>query len=187
MKAEDNNLHGKHFGHWLVLDKSVVTAKGEKKWLCRCDCGMEFDTSYNKLCYSNKQSCGCQKKKHSELLPSLLTHVDGTSVENIKSKKIPSDNTTGVRGVYFIKGKWMAKIVFQKKQYNLGIYETIEEAAEARREAEQILFDGAVTHYEKWKEKANENPDWAKENPVEILVEKKNGNELNVTFLPVIE
>ena len=29
--------------------------------------------------------------------------------------------------------------------------------------------------------------EWAEKNPIEIIVEKKNGNELDVTFLPVID
>ena len=183
------DVAGQKFGHTTAL--YPVEKRSKKKsviWHCRCDCGTEFDLSYNELVYTNQVSCGCQKKKHSEILHSFLTHVDGTSVDYIKSKKIPTDNTTGVKGVYLIKGKWLAKIVFQKKQYHLGKYDTIEEAAEARREAERILFDGAVEHYEKWKAKADKDPEWAMENPVEILVEKKRGgSELEVTFLPVIE
>lgn len=40
----------------------------------------------------------------------------------IRSKKVPTDNTTDVKGEYLIKGKYLAKIVFQKKQYHLGQY-----------------------------------------------------------------
>jgi len=170
-----------------LYPKKHLNKKGSIIWHCRCECGTEFDVSYNELVYCNQQSCGCRKKKHSENLHSYLTHVDGTSVDSLKSKKIPTDNTTGVKGVYLIKGKWVPKIVFQKKQYLLGKYDTLQEAEEKRQEAEHILFDGAVAHYEKWKAKADENPEWAKENPVEIIVEKKNGSELDVTFLPVIE
>ena len=55
----------------------------------------------------------------------------------LKSDKLPKNNTTGVRGVYRIWGKYVAKIVFQKKQYHLGSYDSLEEAALARREAEE--------------------------------------------------
>lgn len=73
----------------------------------------------------------------------------------LKSKKVPTDNTTGYKGVYLIRGKYVAKIVFQKKQYFLGTYENIEDAAEARREAEEVLFDGSAKHYRKQKDKQN--------------------------------
>ena len=96
------------------------------------------------------------------------------------------DNTTGAKGVYLIKGKYVAKIVFQQKAYYLGAYSEFEKAVGARREAEELLFDGAVSHYEKWKLKADADPEWGEKNPVSILVAKKNGSQLEVTFLPAI-
>lgn len=42
MKSEENGLKkGQRFGRWTLLDKVVTTAQGEKKHLCRCDCGTE--------------------------------------------------------------------------------------------------------------------------------------------------
>jgi len=102
----------------------------------------------------------------------------------IKSKKVPSDNTTGYRGVYLIKGKYVAKIVFQKKAYYLGTYESIEQAAEARKEAEELLFDGVAAFYPKWEQKAAEDPEWAKNNPIKIMVSKNNQTGLSISFLP---
>ena len=49
----------------------------------------------------------------------------GTSVAILKSKKVPTDNISGYKGVYFIRGKYVAKIVFQKKAYYLGAYDKI--------------------------------------------------------------
>lgn len=68
----------------------------------------------------------------------------------------------------------------------LGVYDNIEEAAEARKEAEELLFDGATAHYERWEIKADADPKWAANNPVEIIVSKKSASELNVTFLPAM-
>ena len=48
-------------------------------------------------------------------MQTFLTHVAGTSVDMLKSKKIPTDNTTGYKGVYLIRGKYVAKIVFQNE------------------------------------------------------------------------
>lgn len=101
----------------------------------------------------------------------------------LKSKKIPADNTTGHKGVYLIRGKYQAKIVFQKKQYFLGTYENIEDAVQARKEAEKVLFDSVAKHYALWKAQADSNPEWAKENPVQIIVEQAD-KELNVILLP---
>lgn len=160
--------------------------KGVVYWHCVCDCGNEVDIPYNELMYSHRKSCGCKKEAHEQNLARLLTHVGGTSVDMIRSKKLPADNTTGAKGVYLIKGKYVAKIVFQGKAYYLGTYTEFEDAAKSRKNAEELLFDGAVAHYEKWKWKAEADPVWAKENPVEILVAKKNGSELDVTFLPIL-
>ena len=156
---------------------------GSVLWHCRCDCGKELDVSYNRLVYGNMKSCGCRKKEHDRELQALLTHVAGTSVDAIRSKKIPKDNTTGYRGVYLVRGKYLAKIVFQKKQYFLGTYDRLEDAAEARREAEAELFDRTAEHYRKWKARAEQDPQWAEQHPIVIRAEKENG-KISVTLLP---
>lgn len=126
----------------------------------------EIAVSYNVLMYSNLRSCGCQKKEHDQKLQSFLVHVDGTSIDMLKSRKIPTDNTTGCRGVYLVRGTYMARIVFQKKQYFPGAYDRIEDAAAVRKEAEEVLFDGVAEHYRLWKEKADAAPVWGAENPI---------------------
>lgn len=179
------DVTGKQFGRLTALyPLNSHDKKGSILWHCRCECGNEADFSYNALMYSNVKSCGCQKKEHDQKLRTYLTHVAGTSVDILKSKKVPADNTTGYKGVYLIRGKYVAKIVFQKKAYYLGAYERIEEAAEARREAEEVLFDGVAEHYQKWKERAEHDPEWAVEHPVEIFVEQDAEKRMRVTCLP---
>lgn len=179
-----SDISGQRFGRLTALCPSGSHDKsGFVIWHCRCDCGTETDVSYNSLVYGNQVSCGCQKKEHDQKLNTYLTHVAGTSVEMLKSKKIPKDNTTGYKGVYLVRGKYLAKIVFQKKQYVLGIFDRIDDAAEARKEAEEILFAGVAAHYEKWKAYADLDPDWAKENPVQVIVNQTNG-KLHAVLLP---
>ena len=50
-----------------------------------------------------------------------------------------TDNTSGYVGVYFHGGKWDAKISYQGVRYNLGRFEEISEAINARRSAEEAL------------------------------------------------
>lgn len=188
-KSEPNyysiDITGRKFGRLTAkYPVNKRDQKGSVVWHCECECGNSIDIPYNWLAYTGMQSCGCQKREHEKNLHSFLTHVNGTSVDMIKSKKIPSDNTTGYRGVYLIKGKYVAKIVFQQKAYYLGTYENIEQAIKARKEAEHLLFDGTASHYERWKARAETDPEWAEENPLQIIVSKKNSNELSVTFLP---
>lgn len=164
--------------------KSEVGRGGSAVWHCRCECGNELDICYNDLVYSNRKSCGCQKIEHNAKLRDLLIHVDGTSIDAIRKMTIPNNNTTGYRGVYRVKDKFFAKIVFQKKQYMLGTYNTLEEAAVARRAAEKVLFDGTVQFYEKWKAKETRDPEWGKNNPVSIQVEHASTGELKVHYFP---
>lgn len=183
-KKRYSDISGQRFGHLVALCPSREHDKsGFLVWRCRCDCGTEVNVSYNSLLYGNQVSCGCQKKEHDRKLNTYLTHVAGTSVDMLKSTKIPKDNTTGYKGVYLVRGKYLAKIVFQKKQYVLGIYERIEDAAEARKEAEEILFVGVAAHYEKWKARAALDPNWARANPVQVIVSQADG-QLKTLLLP---
>lgn len=178
------DITGQRFGRLVALYPSRRYDKsGSVVWHRQCDCGNEVDVPYNSLMYANQKSCGCQKKEHDQKLKTFLTHVAGTSVDMLKSKKVPTDNTTGYKGVYLIRGKYVAKIVFQKKQYFLGTYDKIEDAAQARKEAEEVLFDGFAEHYQKWKEIADTDMEWAKQNPVQIIV-KQQDRKLNVVLLP---
>ena len=180
------DITGQKFGRMEALYPVDRRDKnGSVIWHCRCDCGRETEVSYNALRYANQKSCGCQKEEHNQKLQTLLTHVAGTSVDILKSKKVPKDNTTGYRGVYLVRGKYMAKIVFQKKQYFLGTYERIEDAAAARKEAEEVLFDGVAEHYMKWKQIAETDPVWAEANPVEVQVNQADGR-LSVELKPEI-
>lgn len=181
------DITGEKFGRLTPLYPTEKRSRyGSVIWRLRCDCGREVEVSYNDLVYAGRKSCGCQKKEHDQELRTFLTHVDGTSVDMLKSKKLPTDNTTGHKGVYLVRGKYLAKIVFQKKQYCLGTYENILDAVAAREAAEEVLFDGVVEHYKKWKQCAEADPQWARENPISIAVSRSN-KELCVTLLPELQ
>lgn len=60
-----------------------------------------------------------------------------TRSENSKNQSVSSKSTTGVTGVYFSKArkKYIAQIKINQEVIYLGIFETLEEAASARAEA----------------------------------------------------
>ena len=60
-----------------------------------------------------------------------------TQGENLKNQSVSSKNTSGVTGVYFSKArkKYIAQIKVNQETIYLGIFETLEEAAAARAEA----------------------------------------------------
>ena len=63
-----------------------------------------------------------------------------TRSENSRNKSVSSKSTTGVTGVHFAKAnkKYVAQIKVDRKVMHLGMFETLEEAAAARLEAEKL-------------------------------------------------
>lgn len=183
-----SDITGQKFNRLTALYATEARdKKGSVMWHCRCECGNELDVSYNRLLYCSVKSCGCKKLEHSKALSSMLTHVDGTSLNLIRSEKIPSNNTTGTKGVYLIRGKYVAKITFQKKTYSLGSFSDKNEAIKVRKEAEDTIFKYVSEFYDSYNRKAEASPDWAKENPIKIKVFQDEFKHLKVDIFPKIE
>ncbi len=64
-----------------------------------------------------------------------LREVD--DAENHRNMKRPSNNKSGVIGVFFEAGKWRARITDRRRIHNLGSFETKEEAVAARKRGER--------------------------------------------------
>lgn len=181
------DISGQKFESLTALyPTSERTKGGTVIWHCRCDCGNEVDVSYNELLYTTLKSCGCKKEEHNRKLQGFLTHIDGTSLDSLKSQKLWSNNTTGARGVYFIRGKYVAKFVFKKRAYYLGSYESFEEAAAVRKKAADLLRSQIVDYYDRWQYKAAREPEWAEQNPISISVRKCH-DEIEIDILPILE
>ena len=142
----------------------------DRLWRCRCKCGNEVDVAAAQLVSSEVKSCGCLSAEHIAKLSSYLDFADGTSIHILSSKKISRNNTTGVKGVYMAGGKYKAKIVIQKKQYALGTYTSLADAAAAREEIEHQIDTVLVPAYRKWKIRASLDPEWATKNPFQIKI-----------------
>lgn len=65
-----------------------------------------------------------------------------TSSQNSMNRMMQSNNTSGVIGVHYDKHrkKWKAEIKINRKNRYIGRYNTIEEAVNARKAAEEVLF-----------------------------------------------
>lgn len=59
-------LSGQKFGRWTILDEYIITHRGERKWLCRCDCGTERHVLERSLKSGGSKSCGCLRKDNTE-------------------------------------------------------------------------------------------------------------------------
>lgn len=181
------DVTGRTFGRLTALYPTTGRSpKGYVLWHCRCACGNELDVSYNNLMYSTQKSCGCQRREHRQALGQFLTHIDGTSVEMLKSRKLSAGNSTGFRGVYLIRGKYVAKLVFQRKAYYLGTYTDIDDAIQARRRAENAVFTQAAIFYDAWKAKAEHDPQWAEENPATVTVKRDQNDQLYLETWPCL-
>ncbi len=181
------DLSGRQFGRLRAVEPSQQRDdRGYVLWKCQCDCGREILVSYNNLVHAHQTSCGCRKQEHAQALGGFQTRVDGTSLDHIKNGAAPKDNTTGVRGVYWTRGKYVAKLVFQKKAYYLGTYTNLEEAAQARRDGEEALFQATVEYHSRWQQRSEKDPQWGIENPIQITVTRERGR-LKANFLPALE
>ena len=71
-----------------------------------------------------------------------------TAVQNGHNCGAPSNNTTGVKGVYFDKnaGKYKAQIGFEDKRYHLGLFDTLPEATVVVRKKREELVGEFACH-----------------------------------------
>lgn len=141
-------LVGKKVGKLTILDvykDEDDYKKGIKRFrlLCKCDCGNVTRPFINQVVGSGAStlSCGCDRKERGEkMLDSYL--FNKTRVTNLQRKPM---NATGVKGVSVRpNGRYTAKIWFQRKEIHLGTFDTLEEAAQARKEAEDKYFKPVI-------------------------------------------
>ena len=139
MPSRAKNLQGQVFGRLKALEPTEKRdLDGSVTWLCRCECGKLVTVSSNKLLTGHKKSCGCLAD---ESLAASKTYVDGTCLEQIVSQKIPVNNSSGIKGVYRNRNQWCSYIAYAGKQYMLGRFSSIDDAAATRKIAEQMRID----------------------------------------------
>lgn len=66
-------LQGAQYGRWTVIEDRTI---GERKILCRCDCGTEQRVTIGNLVNGGSRSCGCLR---SDTLAARATHGAGYS------------------------------------------------------------------------------------------------------------
>lgn len=149
-EKSDVQIIGKKFGRLTPIER--INNKGSARYKCKCDCGKLVTATGSQLLSGKAKSCGCLKsevsKKNFEKVRDQgyraleKTKVDGTSLVAL-DQKLSKNSKTGVKGVSYIEktGKYRAYINLRRKQIHLGHFDTIEEAKEARKEAEKKYFD----------------------------------------------
>ncbi|MCO7127838.1 AP2 domain-containing protein [Sporolactobacillus shoreicorticis] len=138
------NLIGVKFGRLTVISETNKLDKnGRLIWHCRCACGTELDVIGHDLTTGNTTSCGCKAQEHRNKINDFKEahRVENVLVPTLK-RKIRVDNKTGVKGVYFNKRqqRYVARIQIKNKNIYLGTFSKLEDAATARKAAEEKYF-----------------------------------------------
>lgn len=72
-RPKDNpkvDISSQRFGLLVALRRMLAVeepGRRERRWLCRCDCGVEVAVGLDKLKSGHTKSCGCQKFKSADL------------------------------------------------------------------------------------------------------------------------
>ncbi len=142
------DLSGMKFGSLVAVEPTDQrSADRSICWKCRCvNCGQEKVIPANQLKKGVHTSCGCIRETR---LQKTNGYIDGTSLKNVLSDKISSNNTSGHKGVFRKRDKWAARIQYKKKIYYLGAYDRFEDAVAARQTAEKRIKDDAADLLEK--------------------------------------
>ena len=62
-----NDLTGQRFGRLTVLERVENNKWGQRKYLCKCNCGREIVTLGKNLCNGRVKSCGCVRASEKNL------------------------------------------------------------------------------------------------------------------------
>ena len=142
--ARMKDLTGKRFGKLTVVEVSGKNKYGNYMWVCRCDCGNITKPILNTLLTQGKtRSCGCIEKPNIFDIRKKSGFIQSTNLSNWENCSMYKSNTSGFRGVCFEtrKNKYRVTIRFKNKSKHIGYFNTLEEAAEARKKAEDDIKD----------------------------------------------
>ena len=116
-------------------------------WLCDCNNrGKQTEAIARDLKRGNRTSCGCAIGEIARKKNKLLSEALGGTLPSQQKMKKPINNTTGIKGVskYYVHGKfggYRAYITYKGKQVHGGVFKTLDEATERRKELESQYFD----------------------------------------------
>lgn len=148
-----NNIIGKKFGNLLVLEETKKRKNKNIILKCKCNCGNIVYTTKSEL--RTKKYCNdclrkMQIKNGTNIFEKNLINkcVENTNLKKIKKEtKLRSDNKTGIKGVTFRDGHYIARIGFKKKNIYLGYFNNIKDAIIAREKAEEKYFNPILKKY----------------------------------------
>lgn len=136
---------GDKVGYW-----TIVSNNGDR-FRCRCVCDTERTIKHNILKSGRSLSCGCRRSDHQvqkqkegrELGQKISREVQkhGLSVMYAGfGRKENKNSGTGITGVSAWRDKYKAYITVDRKQIHIGTFKKLEDAAKARKNAEEHYF-----------------------------------------------
>jgi len=169
VKPGMRDITGERFGRLVAIEPTGnVSRTSGAQWRCRCDCGKEVVTNLTNLISGIKRSCGCY---NSESARKRLMLTEDTSIKQLElaTSKMYAQNNSGYRGVSYHRqtGKWSARARFQKVNYSLGLYDRIEDAADARRRFEEETIKPFIERYYERQRKLEAADDGQSANPTD--------------------
>lgn len=76
---EQENLIGKRFGRWTVIEEAPTTDPSQPKFWCLCDCGTKSAVYMYSLLSKKSLSCGCLQRE----VASIVSYKHGCSKERL--------------------------------------------------------------------------------------------------------
>ena len=157
-KPRKKDIIGKKFNQLTVVKPTEKRRDHMIMYECKCDCGeTRLATSWQLKSGEVTRCKKCAKQYKRDNLSTFHKinnmhnfDFDGSNPHIIKKKRTNSNNTSGHRGVTWSKSKkkWVAQIVFKKQAYNLGSFDDIQDAIDARLKAEEKLYEPYLDLFE---------------------------------------
>jgi len=165
-RSHTKDLAGQRFGKLVAIKPTGDKAKYGVVWECQCDCGNIAFVSSDKLLRSgHAQSCGC-----------LLKTPDF-------KRERTSESNTGNKGVSLTNGRYFVSISMGNKNPRyLGTFDNLDDAVKQRKAAEDLLSDSK--YFERWNRKSQDDPEWAKNNPIDIKLQRNGANDYSLSLVP---
>lgn len=94
--AHNPDLTGRRFGR-LVVEKEIESQTPQRRWLCRCDCGLYTDAQSYALTSGHTRSCGCLRSESVSYAEAFVRELlDRMGIYYIPEKSF--DDCVGVNG-----------------------------------------------------------------------------------------
>ena len=76
MPRQREDLSGRRYGRWAVIDNPLPPGRGCTSWNCVCDCGTRRRVERYSLVHGLSRSCGCAKATRAPYPPCLYHHPE---------------------------------------------------------------------------------------------------------------